>query len=115
MSNETEKRKTPWRSVADELPKDGQIVVTVSLSSLECPQSAVESAFGVAVFRKEVVYGEGEREPEYVEHRENVFCTDMWDYPDGEVTSWMPMPMLPAKEMAAYMARVNSRKNNPQK
>lgn len=113
MNMETERRKTPWRHVDDELPKDGQIVVTCSLMSLQASAEypgGVEpvSAFGVAVFRKEVEYGE-EYEPEYQETRENVFCTEMWDCPEGEVEWWMPMPTLPEQGLEAYMKAIKAR------
>lgn len=109
---ETEKRKSLWRHVKDELPKDGQIVVTCSLTSLEasaeCPGVEPISAFGVAVFRKEVEYGDDD-EPEYRERRENVFCSEMWDWPDGEVEWWMPMPNLPEAGLKAYMKALKAR------
>lgn len=111
MSNET--RQTPWwRKAEEELPENGQIVITASLDSLRCKESDPVSAFGVAVFRKEVTYGEGDVEPEYVETRENVFCSEMWDWPDGEVTWWMPMPMLPEEGLKAYLELLKSRRDD---
>lgn len=110
MTNEerAKKQEMLWHDAARELPRDGQMVLVASLDGIECPVGDLLSAFGVAVFRKEVTYNE-DVEPEYVERRENVFCTDMWDYPDGEVTWWHPFPRLPEEGMKAYSEAVKLR------
>lgn len=112
MGKEKERRPSAWRNAEEELPENGQIVITASLDSLRCKESDPVAAFGVAVFRKEVTYGEGDVEPEYVETRENVFCSEMWDWPDGEVTWWMPMPMLPEEGLKAYLELLKSRRDD---
>lgn len=83
--------ESQWHRVEDRLPEDGQIVAVLLGDSMDIPEVSFDENFGLATFCKKMDYGEEDGGV-----RENVFCSCYGDYPDGEVTHWAPLPMIPA-------------------
>lgn len=86
-----------WKNVEEFLPEDGQIVIALAGDEVGQPYCGVEECMSVAVFRKLL-------EDDDYGDRENVFIGEQYDYADGEVTHWLPLPGLPA-EIAAKIRK----------
>ena len=78
-----------WNRVEDRLPENGQMVVALLGDCLGDPNLTFDECFTVATFVERLDYEDGS------EVRKNVFCGYDFDYPDGEVTHWAPLPELP--------------------
>lgn len=78
-----------WNRVEDRLPENGQVVVALCGDDLGEAHITFNECFAVATFCKSLDYEDGEPP------RKNVFCTDTYDYCDGDVTHWTPLPKLP--------------------
>lgn len=89
--------ESQWHRVEDRLPDDGQIVAVLTGDSIDIPEVSFDENFGLATFCKSMDYGEEDGGV-----RENVFCSCYGDYPDGDVTHWAPLPMIPADLMAKF-------------
>lgn len=91
--------ESQWHKVEDRLPEDGQIVAVLTGDSMDISELSFAENFGLATFCKSVDYGEEDGGV-----MENVFCSDYGDFPDGDVTHWAPLPMIPADLMEKYRA-----------
>lgn len=90
-----------WNRVEDRLPENGQMVVALLGDCLGDPNLAFDECFTIATFVERLDYDDGS------EAREKVFCGYAFDYSDGEVTHWAPLPELP-KEL---LTKSNNDKN----
>lgn len=93
----TYSQEVGWKSVDEFLPEDGQVVIALAGDEVGQPYCNPEECMSVAVFQKLI-------EDEDYGDRENVFIGDQYDYADGEVTHWLPLPGFPA-EIAAKLKK----------